>query len=78
VEGGYLLKRKPEEISLLEVMEAIDGPLDVTVPAMDANGLPAVEGRLREALDRVTSSCRRQLEAIKLSDLLNASSSKAG
>ena len=73
VEGGYSLKRKPEEISLLEVIEAIDGPLVAAVPAVDGGDLSAVETRLHEALDGVASICRCRLEAVKLSDLLGTS-----
>jgi Rrf2 family protein len=70
VDGGYSLERRPEDISLLEVIEAIEGPLAATFPPMEGDHLSAVEERLREALGNVTSSCRRQLGAVKLSDLL--------
>src|SRR5213076_1140230 len=36
VDGGYSLDRKPEDISLLDVIEAIDGPLNATLPANDS------------------------------------------
>ena len=69
VDGGYSLVRSPNEVSLLEVIEAIEGPLNT--------GEPLTEGlseesqlRLQEALRTVTDNSRRQLEAIKLSQLL--------
>ena len=69
VDGGYSLVRSPNEVSLLEVIEAIEGPL--------SSGEPVTEGmsedsqlRLHEALRSVTDQSRRQLEAIKLSQLL--------
>jgi Rrf2 family protein len=69
VDGGYSLVRSPNEVSLLEVIEAIEGPLD--------SGEPVTEGmseesqmRLQDALRSVTDQSRRQLEAIKLSQLL--------
>jgi Rrf2 family transcriptional regulator, cysteine metabolism repressor len=75
VDGGYALERKPEEISLLEVIEAIDGPLSATLPGdSDSHPRSQSERNLREALDQVTSNSRRQLQAIKISDLLGAHS----
>jgi Rrf2 family protein len=70
VDGGYSLGRKPEEISLLEVIEAVDGPMSVALPASEGAETSAAEVKLREALEEITSSSRRQLQAIKLSDLL--------
>jgi Rrf2 family transcriptional regulator, cysteine metabolism repressor len=68
VEGGYTLERKPEQVSLLDVIEAIEGPLTSALPAAD--GHAAYEAKLRKALDQITCTVRQQLEAIKLSDLL--------
>jgi Rrf2 family protein len=72
VDGGYSLERKPEEITLLDVIEAIDGPLSATTVSDDAIGGLPCEKKLREALEQITHSARRQLEAIKLSDLLTS------
>jgi Rrf2 family protein len=72
VDGGYSLERKPEEISLLDVIEAIDGPLNTTLPSSNVAELSACETRLHEALEQVTVNVRRQLQAIKLSDLLSS------
>jgi Rrf2 family protein len=69
VDGGYTLTRSPNEISLLDVIEAIDGPLDAG--EMGSDGLPdQSEVKLTNALRDITSSARRQLEAIKFSQLL--------
>jgi Rrf2 family transcriptional regulator, cysteine metabolism repressor len=69
VDGGYSLDRKPEEISLLDVIEAIDGPLSTMVPTSDGEPSDS-EAKLREALEQITSSAREQLQAIKLIDLM--------
>ena len=70
VEGGYSLSRSPEAISLLEVIEAIDGPLE-TAGESPATDEPAdVQQLLQTALRQVTSTARQQLESIKLSQLL--------
>lgn len=69
VDGGYSLERSPEDISLLEVIEAIDGPMVPNLPVGD--GLPSdTQTRLREAIDGVTEQMREQLSAIKLAHLL--------
>ena len=69
VDGGYTLTRAPEDISLLDVIEAIEGPLDAGEPASD--GLPEQSHlRLQDALREITATSRQQLEAIKFSQLL--------
>lgn len=69
VEGGYTLTRSPDQISLLEVIEAIEGPIDSGDPL--GGELPEVsQVRLREALDEVTATSKKQLSAIKLSHLI--------
>ena len=69
VGGGYALARTPEEVSLLEIIEAIEGPLTAAIPACD--GLPEdCQAKLEEALAEVTASARRELAAVKLAHLL--------
>jgi Rrf2 family protein len=69
VDGGYALVKPADQISLLDVIEAIEGPYDS--PLEMGEGLPAdSQHKLADALGQVTSTTRRQLEAIKLSQLL--------
>ena len=71
VDGGYSLDRRPQDISLLDVIEAIDGPLSAALPSFDGNGHSSPgESKLRAALEQVATSSRRQLAAIKLTDLV--------
>ena len=69
VDGGYNLERVPEEISLLELIEAIDGPLHSALPVGEGAPLQ-YDTKLRDALESITETARQQLSAIKLSDLL--------
>lgn len=78
VDGGYSLDRKPEDISLLDVIEAVDGPLSATLPNADGDQMSPYESRLREALEKVTLNSRRELQAINLSDLLAPKSPRQG
>jgi len=74
VDGGYTLVRSPDEVSLLEVIEAIEGPLNPGEPVTEGMSEES-QRRLHEALRSVTNDSRRQLEAIKLSQLLKPPSS---
>ncbi|MBN2578828.1 MAG: Rrf2 family transcriptional regulator [Pirellulales bacterium] len=69
IEGGYRLTRSPEKISILDIIEAMDGPLNTSLPP--AEGLP-VETRIKleKTLSDVTQLARRELGAVKLSHLL--------
>jgi Rrf2 family protein len=69
VDGGYTLVRPADEISLLEVIEAIDGPYDAAVADTEANADESAS-QIRQALTQVTDTTRKQLEAIKISQLL--------
>jgi len=69
VDGGYSLTRSPAEISLLDVIEAIEGPMDSGEPS--SQGLPEeTQERLHGALRQITDNARQQLESIKISQLL--------
>lgn len=70
VDGGYSLDRPPQEISLLDVIEAIDGPLCAALPSLEGGEPSSGESKLRAALEQVATSSRRQLAAVKLSDLV--------
>jgi Rrf2 family protein len=70
VDGGYALVKSPHNISLLEVIEAIEGPYD-NADLGTSEGLELnTQDKLKDALLQVTSTTRQQLEAIKLSQLL--------
>jgi Rrf2 family protein len=78
VEGGYALSKPAEQISLLEIMEAIDGPLEMDVGGpVEPVGPDAVGERLRDALREVTRGLRAQLESIRLTHLLPPPASAA-
>jgi len=69
VDGGYALTRPPEEISLLDVIEAIEGPMDAG--DLTGDGLSEEsKATLTNALTEITDTARQQLEAIKFSQLL--------
>jgi Rrf2 family protein len=63
--GGYALARSPDEISLLDIIEAVEGPVtfELAEPAPD-------HPCLQQALETVTQNIRRDLAALKLSQIL--------
>ena len=71
VEGGYTLQRSPEDVSLLDVIEAVDGPLTSTLPMSDGMSAKA-RSKLKAALQGVTKLTRRELASVKLSHLMPA------
>jgi Rrf2 family protein len=69
VDGGYALRREAGDISLLDVIEAIDGPMTPVVSIDE--GLPeGSKAKLECALAEVTELARRELRAITLAHLL--------
>ena len=67
--GGYALARAPEDTSLLEVIEAIDGPLPSDFPRSD--GLRAKSrSKLERVFEKATEATRRKLESVKLADVV--------
>jgi Rrf2 family protein len=71
VEGGYTLVRPPEEISVLDVIEAIEGPL--TPNSLGDSGLDErALIRLNSVLHEVADGTRQRFEAIKLAEILRS------
>jgi Rrf2 family protein len=69
VDGGYMLLKKAHDISVLDIVEAIEGPVDAGLGAVD--GLPIQSRELLElALNDVARETRERLGALKLSNLL--------
>jgi Rrf2 family protein len=71
VDGGYTLVRSPSDVSLLEIIEAIEGPVGVPEDETAPTGaVGAAHGRLHHALQEVAESMRKQLSTIKIAHLL--------
>lgn len=82
VDGGYTLIRPAESVSLLEIIEAIEGPINgkgnsgesISLGPVDPNA--DAEQKLREALRDISTVLRQQLDAIKISHLLPSPSDR--
>lgn len=75
VDGGYYLLRPADEITLLSIVEATDGPLEPIVPPLD--GIPeASRVHLHRLLKDITADACRRMAAVKLTDLRSSESSE--
>jgi Rrf2 family protein len=68
--GGYWLAKNPEEVTLADVIRAVEGPLaNIQDIAPEATEYPGNAAQLREVWIAVRSSLRRVLESVTLADL---------
>ena len=67
--GGFMLDRGPDEISLLEVIEAVEGPMGAALPLKGNFPHPGGD-RLHKVLRMINEEVRRQLQGVTLTDLL--------
>jgi len=63
VKGGYMFARDPSEVSVLEIVELLDGPL-----GRDAQGVFA----------DAASAARKVLEAVSIADVIEREAREAG
>ena len=69
--GGYRLKVSPKQVTLLQIIEAIDGPVTATLPAVNAQGhLDHNLKMLQKTCDHVAKQIRQQLQKTTVADLL--------
>ena len=70
--GGYRLARQPNEITMLEILEAVDGPIRGQAPFSDEE----VDGHLNRKLETIckqtADQVRKQLEKVRISDLVSS------
>jgi Rrf2 family protein len=68
--GGYWLARPPEEITLANVIRAVEGPLaNIQDQAPEATTYPGHAERLTDVWIAVRASLRRVLEEVTVADL---------
>lgn len=70
-QGGYQLARSPQEMSMLDIIDAAEGPIELsecagTEHACHRSGTCPV----RRVWQRVTDSINNELDKIRLSDML--------
>jgi Rrf2 family protein len=67
--GGYRLAREPNKISMLEIIEAVDGPIRGQAPLGEAGNGP-LNHKLEAICQQTAEQVREHLEKVKVSDLV--------
>ena len=70
-QGGYVLSRKPADVSVAEILEALEGPFLRRTTEMNGRGHPInkSEALLSKVWDRVHEAERHVLEGITVEEL---------
>jgi Rrf2 family protein len=70
--GGYWLARPAKEITLLEVVEAVDGPIRGEVLPVGQGANAALDRRLQQVCDGAAALVRGRLAKVTLAELARA------
>lgn len=73
IKGGYSLAREPQEISLAEIITALEGPVALTECSTDTSGLCDLEPccAIKTNQQIISRAVRGVLERLTLSDLIH-------
>jgi Rrf2 family protein len=67
--GGYRLARSPHDITLLQIIEAVDGPIRGNAPMNHDDPGNHLNRRLEQVCNQAAEHVRKQLSKIRLSEL---------
>ena len=67
--GGYRLARPANEITMLEIVEAVDGPIRGQAPVNPKNPNTPMDQRLDQVCNSIAEAMRKQLGKVKMSEL---------
>lgn len=70
--GGYVLARPAREISMLQVIEGVDGPIRGEAPPVGRGAAATLDSRMQEACDGAAVLVRERLGKVSLADLARA------
>jgi Rrf2 family protein len=69
--GGYRLARSPKDITMLEILEAVDGPIRGLTPFTEDKNGGNLNRKLENICKQAASQMRKQLETVRMSDLVS-------
>ena len=69
--GGYRLARQPNEITMLEILEAVDGPIRGQAPFSDEESDGHLNHKLENICKQTADQVRKQLDKVRISDLVS-------
>jgi Rrf2 family protein len=67
--GGYRLAKPATKITMLEVVEAVDGPIRGTAPLAEGGAGNGLDARLEAICGQAADQVRRHLGKVRISDL---------
>jgi Rrf2 family protein len=70
--GGYRLARPASQITMLEVIEAVDGPIRGRAPRVEATAATGLNRPLTEICDQAADIVCKQLREVYLADLVGS------
>lgn len=72
IKGGYALARRPEEISVASIIDALEGPIALTECGTEAHGACERESRcaVRQPWQQINREVRKALARVRLADLV--------
>jgi Rrf2 family protein len=68
--GGYRLARAAKDISMLEVVEAVDGPIRGQAPLSEVEGDGHLDRKLEQICDQTADHLRNHLQKVTISQLV--------
>jgi len=66
--GGYRLARAANDINMLEILEAVDGPIRGNAPETKKSN-PSLNNKLEAICNKSAEAVRQNLEQVRISDL---------
>jgi Rrf2 family protein len=68
--GGYRLARAPSQVTLLDIVEAVDGPIRGVVPRLERDSSARLDRNLEHVCKDAAQVVRAHLSKVKVSKLM--------